>query len=245
MAAVRELLYTLNLRSHSSRGRIVIFNDAEHLSLQAANAILKTLEEPRPFTHFVLIAASPSKLPATIVSRCQVWCFDSLSAGQIQEILTHRERSASAEGPAQSIPPSELAELADGSLDSLDQIGAHYERWMTIKDLLARMLEGDLEIALRAAQDLGKSKESLRAQIHLLRIRSRQQMHSPRGSATARTRTQRRWATLLSNLIAAERLIFERNLSPVLVLSAVFAAFTTQHQSFALAELPNLEDIVV
>ena len=47
--------------------------DAERLTEAAANALLKTLEEPRPNTYFLLQTEPSSSLLATIYSRCQVW----------------------------------------------------------------------------------------------------------------------------------------------------------------------------
>jgi hypothetical protein len=57
------------------------------MTLQAANALLKTLEEPPPSTHFVLVAHRLSQLPPTIVSRCQKVPFSTLPAAAVEKIL--------------------------------------------------------------------------------------------------------------------------------------------------------------
>lgn len=53
--------------------KLVLIYPAESLNINAANALLKTLEEPEPKTQFILVSHQPSALPATIRSRCQNW----------------------------------------------------------------------------------------------------------------------------------------------------------------------------
>jgi DNA polymerase-3 subunit delta' len=69
---VRDLCQQLALTSHQGRGKVAIVTPADALNRFAANALLKTLEEPSRETVLVLVAAQPSRLPATIRSRCQL-----------------------------------------------------------------------------------------------------------------------------------------------------------------------------
>lgn len=66
----RAFLADLVLTSHGGGYRIGIVTPADVLNPNAANALLKTLEEPPPSTLIALISTSPSRLPATILSRC-------------------------------------------------------------------------------------------------------------------------------------------------------------------------------
>lgn len=68
--AVRELTAELALTSHGGGYRVAIVSPADALNRYAANAFLKTLEEPPPRTLLVLVASQPSRLPATVRSRC-------------------------------------------------------------------------------------------------------------------------------------------------------------------------------
>ena len=68
---IRELAGQLTMSSYEGRGTVVVMQPADALNRNAANALLKTLEEPRADAHLVLITATPSLLPATIRSRCQ------------------------------------------------------------------------------------------------------------------------------------------------------------------------------
>jgi len=68
---VRELSADLALTSHQGGYKTAIISPADSMNRFAANALLKTLEEPPPRTLLVLVAIQPSRLPATILSRCQ------------------------------------------------------------------------------------------------------------------------------------------------------------------------------
>ena len=68
---IRELAQELALTSHQGGYKVGILSPADALNRFAANALLKTLEEPPPRTVLMLVATQPSRLPATILSRCQ------------------------------------------------------------------------------------------------------------------------------------------------------------------------------
>ncbi|WP_017941554.1 MULTISPECIES: DNA polymerase III subunit delta' [unclassified Thioalkalivibrio] len=71
IAAAREAIEFLGL-SGSGKLRSVLIRPADSLNTNAANAMLKTLEEPPPGAMLILEAAQPARLPATIRSRCQM-----------------------------------------------------------------------------------------------------------------------------------------------------------------------------
>jgi DNA polymerase III subunit delta' len=71
IAQVRSLAEFVNISSHRDGVKVVLIQPAEAMNVNAANALLKSLEEPPPHTHFLLVADRPSMLPATIRSRCQ------------------------------------------------------------------------------------------------------------------------------------------------------------------------------
>ena len=71
VAAVRRLTERLALRPQYGPWQVALVEPAERMNANAANALLKTLEEPNPGTLLILVSARPSQLPATIRSRCQ------------------------------------------------------------------------------------------------------------------------------------------------------------------------------
>ena len=68
---IRELADFVNLTTHRNGLRIILVHPAETMNVHAANALLKTLEEPPPGTLFILVSHQPQRLLPTVRSRCQ------------------------------------------------------------------------------------------------------------------------------------------------------------------------------
>lgn len=68
---VRELHDFIYVSSHRGGRKVILVSPAEALNVNAANALLKSLEEPPALTHFILISHRPHRLPRTIISRCR------------------------------------------------------------------------------------------------------------------------------------------------------------------------------
>jgi len=69
---IRDLEHALQMRASNGRHKVAIIPDADRLVVQAANAFLKTLEEPPKDSLLLLLSALPEALPETILSRCIV-----------------------------------------------------------------------------------------------------------------------------------------------------------------------------
>lgn len=68
---IRELVYKLSLKPYMAKYKVAIIDAAENMTAEAANAMLKCLEEPKPYTILILVTANPNRLPKTIISRTQ------------------------------------------------------------------------------------------------------------------------------------------------------------------------------
>jgi DNA polymerase-3 subunit delta' len=68
---VREVIDDLTLTAHAGVAKVVVVEPADAMTTAAANALLKTLEEPAENTYLLLVCHRPGRLPATIRSRCQ------------------------------------------------------------------------------------------------------------------------------------------------------------------------------
>jgi DNA polymerase-3 subunit delta' len=68
---IRELVHDLSLTSYEGGGKVAVIEPANAMTINAANSLLKTLEEPPGDALLVLVADRVGKLPATIFSRCQ------------------------------------------------------------------------------------------------------------------------------------------------------------------------------
>lgn len=148
---------------HEGRARVYLVRRAEELSVGAANALLKTLEEPRQGTHFILISARGDRLLNTIRSRTLPVRFAPLSDEILQGILT-----------ASGVPPErhDLAiELAAGSASAALELCDEERtagRDAFVHDLLSAVSARDLGPAVAFAESRDKDKGELREDLRAL-----------------------------------------------------------------------------
>jgi len=111
---------------------VTVLDDAERLNASAANALLKTLEEPAPHAVLILLCADASRLPGTILSRCQWVRFRPLPepfvAEKVREVLARRAESAGGNEPGPPPSPEEITfvcRFAGGSVErAADLVGS-------------------------------------------------------------------------------------------------------------------------
>jgi DNA polymerase-3 subunit delta' len=84
---IRGLQRLANLPPYEGKCKVFIIDDAEYLSTEAANSLLKILEEPPPKVVWLLLAAEEAHLLATIISRCQRLELKPVPSERIQEVL--------------------------------------------------------------------------------------------------------------------------------------------------------------
>jgi DNA polymerase-3 subunit delta' len=84
---IRDLCLDLGLKPMRGERRVAIVDDADDLSAEAANAFLKTLEEPPPGSVLILIGTAAELQLATIISRCRVIRFDPLPEADLAAVL--------------------------------------------------------------------------------------------------------------------------------------------------------------
>jgi DNA polymerase-3 subunit delta' len=105
---IRTLQKNLAFRPLEAPHHIVLINQAERLHPSAANAVLKTLEEPPNGSIFILLSAQPQALPSTVRSRCQALPFSHLSHAEIEKVLRTQVED--------EVERNIIAALAQGSL---------------------------------------------------------------------------------------------------------------------------------
>lgn len=87
---VRDLQHSASLAPFEGKYRVFIIDQAERLSLEAANALLKTIEEPPASVVFILLTACEEALPTTVVSRCQRLELRPIAAEAVEQALCAR-----------------------------------------------------------------------------------------------------------------------------------------------------------
>ncbi len=88
--SIREMQKRITCKPMEARMRGFIIDDADKMNDQAANALLKMLEEPSPSNILILVTARPYALPPTIISRCQHMRFNPLSSETVAKFLVNQ-----------------------------------------------------------------------------------------------------------------------------------------------------------
>ncbi|HID95778.1 MAG TPA: DNA polymerase III subunit delta', partial [Candidatus Latescibacteria bacterium] len=112
---VRDLQRYAAYHPYEGRRKVSIILEADQMRPEAANALLKTLEEPPHYLLLVLTARNPDALLPTILSRCQLLRLRSLTAAEIEEALIKRE----------GLEPKKarlIARVSDGSLSKAQRL---------------------------------------------------------------------------------------------------------------------------
>jgi DNA polymerase-3 subunit delta' len=116
---VREVLSFLSLSGMESEKRVVLLNDGELMNIQAANALLKGLEEPSPGSLLLIVCHDLMRLPATIRSRCMLGHCAPLNDLHMGMVLTDMAFNDSARNMAVEIAggrPGHVACLQDSAV---------------------------------------------------------------------------------------------------------------------------------
>jgi DNA polymerase-3 subunit delta' len=165
--AIRDLEYESNFRPAEGAARVFVIEEADKLNDAASNALLKTLEEPPPTTHIVLVTSRPSSLLPTIRSRSQVVRFAPLPSEEIEKFLVKSRRRSGEEAKL-------AAQLAGGRPGRAVEFNADAYRarrdWaLGVVEALTGV-EADRARLLRSAEELSdaKNKEDFEPRLDVL-----------------------------------------------------------------------------
>ena len=115
---VRQIGEFLHLKAALGGWRVVVIDSADEMNRNAANALLKILEEPPPQAVILVVSHSPGRLLATIRSRCRHLALGPLPAAELQELLRHYRPDLP------EIERSKLLHLSHGSIGRALEVAA-------------------------------------------------------------------------------------------------------------------------
>lgn len=162
---IRELRENIRYMPSSGRFRVYIIDEVHMLTLQAFNALLKTLEEPPPHVKFVFATTEPHKVPVTILSRCQRFDFKRLPLGRLIEQLVRITHEEGIEVKRSGL--SIIAREADGSMRDaeslLDQVASYTGLRIEDKDIndILGIIDRDIIMEASGAMIDGASDKCL------------------------------------------------------------------------------------
>ena len=135
---IRELRDKVNLVPSELKYKVYIIDEVHMLTIQAFNALLKTLEEPPAHVIFILATTDPQKVPETIISRCQCFSFDRISSKDIVLNLENICTKENIEVDKETL--ESIAEMSNGgmrdSIGMLDKLFAYCGNKITYEDFI-------------------------------------------------------------------------------------------------------------
>jgi DNA polymerase-3 subunit delta' len=208
--AARKLIERLSLSAHYGKARAALIEPADALNTNSVNALLKTIEEPPPATHLLLVSERPQSLPATLRSRCQRIRLGTPRADEAGDWLEAQlgRRETDALAAAHGAPLRALS-LADS--DELAEQRAWGELWLAV----GRRRKDPVTAA--ASVDRDTVAAHLRWAYGWLHSQFRDRVEQP-GTVSGEPQA---WAQMLDEVIEANRLAVG-NAQMQLVLESLF-----------------------
>ena len=154
---IRELQNRLHLRSFLNSYKVAVISQAESLSQEAANSLLKILEEPAENTVIILLTNNISIIPKTVISRCQLLKFLPVSDNAIFEYLVNDRQIEKSQAKilaacAYGRPGKAVAYLSDQ--DALDEYETDIDYFLSLH---GRSLAGRFKVIQEIAGFLPSS----------------------------------------------------------------------------------------
>jgi DNA polymerase-3 subunit delta' len=193
---------------HEGRALVFVVRDAEELTPAAANALLKTLEEPLERTHFVLTTSRPHRLLDTVRSRTLPVRFGALPDAVVEKLLAERGL------------PTRVAALAEGSAElafELADEAALEQREAFVAAARSAIGAPDLAHAIAIADQRGEGRDALVDQLLFFAQTLAREARELAATAPEKAeRTARRYSIVLGTIAEVER-----NVAPTLALEAM------------------------
>jgi len=151
---IRNLRETVKFSPSKGRFKIYIIDEVHMLTMEAFNALLKTLEEPPMHVKFIFATTEPHKVPATILSRCQRFDFRRIQTKDIIAKLhqVSKEEKINIDEDAFLY----IAKASDGSMRDaesiLDQIASFSKCKVHLRDVIESLGMIDQETLFRATE---------------------------------------------------------------------------------------------
>lgn len=162
ISQIRPLSEKAHFKCYEGRFKVIMIDDAHLLTTEAANSLLKVLEDPPQDTVFLLLTEDTGKIPITVISRCQPIPFNGLDEESIREILSK-----------QGIIPKVPLSLARGSVGRAFEM----EKKLNGSQLLTnvtQMLRDIKNLGYKGvfnwAEELEKNREMMEAFLDILAI---------------------------------------------------------------------------
>lgn len=162
ISQIRSLQEKAYYKNYEGAYKVIIIDEADKLTAEAANSLLKILEEPPAQTVFILLTEDPARLPITVLSRCQLIPFKLLEKDDLEQIL-------SAQGIRVDFPLG-LAGGSAGKAAAMHQAAGIKQLLADVGRLFADLRKGGYKKILTWAETWDKNKEQIDSILEILAL---------------------------------------------------------------------------
>lgn len=149
---IRELQKRIPEKPIISNRKVCIINDADTMTKEAQNCLLKTLEEPPEFVTIILIGSNENAFLTTIKSRCMIIHFEKIADEEISNFLRKNYEIE---------PTSNMLDLFQGSIGKAIELKDKQEQYENIRNIVTKLNSNDLIDTIKTSESLYKNKEEI------------------------------------------------------------------------------------
>ncbi len=136
-----------------SNKKVYIINDAQNMTVEAQNCLLKTLEEPPEYITIILIASNENNLLSTIKSRCTIIHFDKIENKELKEYATNVIGISNVN--------ENIINIFQGSIGKAIRLKDKLDIYENIENIISNMNNKDIVDILNCSEILYKSKDEI------------------------------------------------------------------------------------
>lgn len=150
---IRQLQKRIQEKPIISKKKVYIINDADKMTKEAQNCLLKTLEEPPEFSTIILIGANENAFLSTIKSRCMILHFQKIEDKEIKHYLESNL--------GQTNITENMLNIFQGSIGKAIQLKDKQELYMQIEEIIENLNTRDLIDVINSSEIIYQSKEEI------------------------------------------------------------------------------------
>lgn len=153
---IRKMQEHISKKPIISSRKVYIINEAEQMTEESQNCLLKTLEEPPKYAVIILITSNENKLLATIKSRCITIKFNKISNEELRKKY--------------NFLTEEQLELLDGSLSNIETLEKKQQEYHNVVELVSKIKDGELKDVLSYSEIFLNDKENVLEMLNYINI---------------------------------------------------------------------------
>ena len=159
---IRDMQKDISEKPIISNNKVCIINDADLMTIEAQNCLLKTLEEPPEYMTIILIGTNESNFLPTIKSRCTIRYFERIKEEELKIFLEEKYKK--------QVLPKNIIEISNGSIGKAIKLKDKVELYENIDIIIENLEKYDIIDILKKADSLYKTKEEIFEQLEYINV---------------------------------------------------------------------------